>query len=240
MFAEDEAELLLAAATSPSDLDRLVAGRTAGVPLEHLLGWARFAGLAIVVEPGVFVPRRRTELLARQALTVTGRGDVVVDLCCGSGAVGAALAAGAPGIELHAADVDAAAVRSARRNLPHAQVHQGDLYDALPRRLRGRVTVLVANAPYVPTRAIDLLPHEARVHEPRAALDGGPDGLDVQRRVAAGAVPWLAPGGHLLVETSEVQAASTAELFGSQGLVPTVVRDEELDATVVAGSTPPD
>ena len=108
---------------------------------------------------------------------------------------------------MHAADIDPAAVRCARRNIAAAgQVYEGDLYDPLPATLRGRVDILVANVPYVPTEEIGLLPAEARVHEARVALDGGADGLDLLRRVTAAAPPWLAPGGHLLVETSERQA----------------------------------
>ncbi len=118
-------------------------------------------------------------------------------MCCGSGALGAALAAaaGRP-VDLHAADIDPAAVRCARRNVGPAggQVHQGDLDGALPAGLRGRVGVLLANVPYVPTGDVALLPAEAREHEARLALDGGPDGLDVLRRVAAVAPAWLAPG----------------------------------------------
>ncbi|MGZ4160992.1 MAG: putative protein N(5)-glutamine methyltransferase, partial [Neobacillus sp.] len=98
--------------------------------------------------------------------------------------------------------------------------------------------ILVANAPYVPTAAIGLLPHEARIHEALVALDGGADGLDVQRRVAAAAPLWLAPGGHLLVETSERQSAQTIEIFACNGLIPQAVNSDELDATVVIGTRP--
>ena len=133
---------------------------------------------------------------------------MIVDLCCGAGAIGAALAAAVDRAEVHAADIDPAAVRCARLNLPgpRGHVYQGDLYEPLPAGLRGRVAVLAANVPYVPTGEIGFLPPEARTHEPRAALDGGADGLDVLRQVAAGAPGWLAPGGHLLIETSERQA----------------------------------
>lgn len=243
VFAEDEAELLLSAARSPDDLASLVSRRAAGLPLEHLLGWAEFCGLRIAVAPGVFVPRRRTELLVREAVALGGRGAVVLDLCCGSGAVAAAIAALLSGdVELHAADVDATAVNCARRNLPAGSatpppaVYQGDLYDPLPASLQGRVQLLVVNAPYVPTDAIAGMPPEARDHEPRAALDGGEDGVDLQRLVASGAPRWLAPDGHLLIETSTVQAEATCEAFSDAGLVPRVVRSEDLDAIVVIGN----
>ena len=162
---------------------------------------------------------------------------IVVDLCCGSGAVATALAAAVTGIELHAADVDPSAVRCARRNVVPAggHVHEGDLYAALPARLRGRVDILAVNAPYVPTASISSMPHEARVHEPRVSLDGGPDGLDVQRRVIAQAPAWLRTGGHLLIETSRRQAPQTAMAMTQVGLTPRIACSEELDATVVIG-----
>lgn len=236
VFAEEEARLLVAAAPSQRDLDLLVAARSAGHPLEHLLGWAEFCGRRVVVAPGVFVPRRRTELLVREAVRLAQPDDVVVDLCCGSGAVGVAIAAAVTGIHLHLSDIDPAAVACARENAAAgAHVHQGDLYDALPSALRGQVAVLTVNAPYVPTDAISLLPREARAHEPRLALDGGPDGLDIQRRVAASARQWLAPGGHLLIETSQAQAAQTLRLMTAQGLAGRVVVSATLDATIVVG-----
>ena len=240
VFAEDEARLLADAAGTPTALAALVERRVAGEPLEHLLGWAEFGGLRIAVDPGVFVPRRRTELLVREAVTLlAGRPSppVVVDLCCGSGAVAAAVAAAVRPVVLHAADVDPAAVRCARRNLTHvgAHVHEGDLDAPLPAELRGRVDVLVANVPYVPTAELPLMPPEARDHEPRAALDGGDDGLAILRRVALAAPGWLAPGGHLLIETSTLQSPAAAAAFAAAGLTPRVVTDEELDATAVVG-----
>jgi release factor glutamine methyltransferase len=240
VFAEDEAALLLEAAGSADELSALVARRVAGEPLEQVLGWVEFHGLRLVLEPGVFVPRRRTGLMVREALAaLSGREDpVVVDLCCGCGAVGAALLDTLRGLDVHAADVDPAAVACARRNLPADRVHQGDLYDALPAGLRGRVDVLAVNTPYVPTAAIATMPPEARDHEPAVALDGGPDGLDVARRVAAGAPLWLAPGGSLVVETSRAQAPVLAQVFAGHGLAPRVVTDDDLDATMVVGRSP--
>ncbi|MFC1411382.1 putative protein N(5)-glutamine methyltransferase [Streptacidiphilus sp. N1-12] len=242
VFAEDEAELLISTASGPDELAVMVGRRADGLPLEQVLGWAEFCGLRIAVEPGVFVPRRRTEFLVDQAVRLGRPGAVVVDLCCGSGAMGAAIASALDRIELHAADVEPAAVRCARRNvLPRGgRVYQGDLYRALPADLRGRVDILVVNAPYVPTEEIGLLPPEAREHEPLVALDGGADGLDVQRRVAAEAAQWLAPGGRLLIETSERQARRTVEAFARGGLESRVVACEERYATVVIGTKRPD
>jgi release factor glutamine methyltransferase len=240
VFAEDEARLLAAAARTPADLAGLVDRRVVGEPLEHVLGWAEFCGLRIAVDPGVFVPRRRTELLVREAATLLrGRAapPVVVDMCCGSGAVGAVVAEAVGPVQLHATEIDPAAVRCARRNLAAAggHVYQGDLYAPLPPHLRGGVDVLVANVPYVPTGEVAHMPPEARDHEPRVALDGGADGLDVLRRVAAAAPGWLAPGGHLLIETSDRQAATAMAAFARSGLTPRLVTDDELAATAVVG-----
>jgi release factor glutamine methyltransferase len=239
VFAEDEARLLVSEARTPDDLVAMVDRRAAGLPLEQVLGWAEFCGRRIAVDPGVFVPRGRTELLVEQAAAIAPPGAVVVDLCCGSGAVGAALVAGIDRAELHATDVDPAAVRCARRNVCRGWVYEGDLFDPLPDSLRGRVDVLVANVPYVPTGEIGSLPREARLHEPLIALDGGADGLAVLRRVAAAAPSWLAPGGNLLIETSERQAAHAREAFARAGLIPRVASADELDATVVVGAMPP-
>jgi release factor glutamine methyltransferase len=237
VFAEDEADLLVGAARDPAELDSMIARRVAGEPLEQVVGWAEFCGLRITLAPGVFTPRRRTEFLARTAAALTRPGDIVVDLCCGSGAIGAAIAASGIPIELHAADVDAAAVHCARANLgDHGHVHQGDLYAALPVALRGRVNVLAANVPYVPTHAIETMPPEARDHEPHFTLDGGSDGLDVLRRVVAEAPRWLAPGGSLLIETSERQAPIAADAFTAAGLAVRVAEDGEIGATVIIGA----
>ncbi|RPK86002.1 MULTISPECIES: putative protein N(5)-glutamine methyltransferase [Streptomyces] len=237
VFAEDEARLLHEAATSPDELSALIGRRAAGLPLEHVLGWADFHGRRYAVDTGVFVPRRRTEFLVAQAAALAPRRAVVVDLCCGSGALGVALAAASDAAELHACDVEPAAVRCARRNVGDlGQVHEGDLFAPLPAALRGRVDVLLANVPYVPTGDVELLPVEARVHEPRVALDGGGDGLDVMRRVAAEAPEWLAPGGSLLVEASERQRETAVEVLRAAGLRTRVLVSEELYATVLVGT----
>jgi release factor glutamine methyltransferase len=231
--------MLSSAARTPAELTAMVDRRVAGEPIEQVVGWAEFCGLRIAVGPGVFVPRRRTEFLVREAAARALARAVVVDLCCGSGAVGAALAAAVDLVALYAVDIDPAAVRCARRNLAAAgQVYEGDLFEPLPAALRGSIDVLVANVPYVPTGAIGLLPAETRVHEPRLALDGGADGLDVLRRVTAAAPLWLAPGGCLLVETSERQVPQAVESFAGHGLIPRVVSAEELNATVVIGTRP--
>jgi len=250
VFAEEEAELLVAEAASAQQLDRLVARRVQGIPLEVVLGWARFCGLRIEVDAGVFVPRRRTTFLVDRAVAVAPDragavavarpGAVVVDLCCGTGAVGVAVAVAVPGVVVHAADIDPVAVACARRNLARVRGHAycGDLYDALPAELRGRIDLLLVNAPYVPTDEIALMPPEARDHEPRQALDGGPDGVAIHRRVAGSAARWLRPGGYLLIESSRHQASLTAQAMREGGLDPQVDRSEEYDSTVVTGTRP--
>ena len=270
VWAEDEASLLAAAARSPAELDAMVTRRAGGEPLEQIVGWAEFCGLRVLVDPGVFVPRRRSEFLVSVAvrLAVAQYGTVprvIADLCCGTGALGLAVAvrlarsvrlAGedegaeseairpAPigiqlgGVELHAADLDPAAIACARLNVEPAggHVYAGDLLGALPSGLCGRIGVLICNAPYVPTAEIAFMPPEARDHEARIALDGGPDGLAVLRRVAAAAPSWLAPDGVLLVETSERQGPSMAGAMAAAGLAPEVHADDDSGATVVTGA----
>lgn len=251
VFAEDEAALLVAAArertprsAAARDTDvlaRLVARRVAGEPLETVLGWVAFAGLRLHVGPGVFVPRRRTELLARTAVALSraaGPSPVVLEVCSGVGPVATLVAHEVPGADVHAADLDPAAVAWAARNLAgrgHAWV--GDLLAPVPPDLRGRVDVLAANAPYVPHDAIATMPPEARDHEPQVALDGGGDGVDVQRRVLATAAAWVRPGGHVLVETSVRQAPLTRAAC-PPGWRVDVLRDDDVDGTVVVARRP--
>ena len=221
VFAEDEAELLLSDAANAAELEVSVARRVAGEPLEYVVGWAEFAGHRFAVEQGVFVPRHRTEFLVEQAVALardfvaTGPGIqsvppvVVLDLCCGSGAIGATIAA--------ALAADGAAVDPARhrhraggggvRAISLAPVGTC-LKATCSSRYRPRFGLgadLSANVPYVPTDEIALMPPEAPDDEARVTLDGGSDGLAVLRRVAAAAPPWLAPGGHLLVETANAR-----------------------------------
>ncbi len=236
VFAEEEAALLVGAAGDPEQLERMVRDRECGRPLEQILGCAEFAGIRVRVAPGVFVPRRRSELVVRLAVEAAGPDAVAVDLCCGTGALGAALLAARPDLEVHAADLDPAAVACARDNLPPERVHEGELYAALPDRLRGNIDVLVVNAPYVPTDEIGMMPPEARDHEHRIALDGGPDGLDVQRAVCSGARDWLAEGGTLVIVTGRTLAATTAALMTAAGLTPRIVSDDEIGGVAVAGT----
>ena len=241
VFADDEARLLASAAGSTAELDALVDRRVSGVPIEHVIGWAEFYGLRVDVAPGVFVPRRRTEFLVDVAASLGRRGAVVLDLCCGSGAIGGAVASQLQSAELHAVDVDPVAVDCARRNLERfgGQVYRGDLFDPLPDDLRGRVDILTANVPYVPSDEIGLLPPEARDYEPRSALDGGSDGLDLLRRVAEAAPEWLAPGGSLLTELSERQAPTAVDLLTRAGLTAHVETSDDTTVVIATAGGPP-
>jgi release factor glutamine methyltransferase len=246
VYAEEEAAILLGAAGTAQELDDMAARRVKGFPLEHIVGWAAFHGLRIKVAPGVFVPRLRTEFLVREAAAILrreggtaggGGNAVVLDLCCGSGAIGAALAAELPRLEIHAADIDPAAVACAAANLAlfTGAVHCGDLFEPLPAALRGRFRIITANAPYVPTQDIAFMPQEARLFEPDEALDGGADGLDIQRRIAGQAREWLRPGGHLIVESSPAQAAESVRILERNGFRAASVHSEQLDGTAVIG-----
>ncbi|WP_255432174.1 putative protein N(5)-glutamine methyltransferase [Cellulomonas sp. SLBN-39] len=244
VFAEEEAALLVDEAAHPDALEAMTVRRVGGEPLETVLGWVAFCRRRVGVGPGVFVPRRRTELLARTAVDLAraagrdGRSPVVVELCCGVGAVAAVMAQDVPGALVHAADVDPVAVAWAARNLGRAgHAHVGDLFGALPAALRGRVDVLVANAPYVPTAAVATMPVESRAHEPLVAVDGGADGLDVQRRLLAGAPAWVRPGGCVVVETSLDQSPRTAAAC-PPGWTTRVLRDDDVDGTAVVATRP--
>ncbi|CAM3874760.1 putative protein N(5)-glutamine methyltransferase [Nocardioides zeicaulis] len=240
VWAEEEAALLAEAATGEA-LARLVERRVAGEPLETVLGWVLVLGHRLSVTRGVFVPRRRTELLVRAAqerarLATGSRRPVVVEMCCGAGPV-AALLEGYD-VEVHAADVSPPALACAGANAPSAALHLGDLWDALPAGLAGRVDVVAANAPYVPTARIATMPAEARDHEPLEALDGGTDGVHLHRRLAAGAPVWLAPGGVLLVETSLEQLPLTHAAMEAAGLATDVLVDDEVQGCVAVGVAP--
>lgn len=240
VFAEDEARLIVDSASTQHDLEGLIVRRVAGEPLEYVLGGVQFCGLRIGLDPGVFIPRQRTEFLVREAAALTESAGVVLDLCCGSGAIGLALTSMIGECELHAADIEPAAVRCAQRNLqPIAgRVYESDLFQGVPTRLRGQVDVLVANIPYVPSDAIGGMPVEAREYEPVITHDGGPDGLDVLRRMLATAPCWLAPQGHLLVEIYRQQTNHARQAFADAGLAVRFARSRQYQATIAIGTPP--
>ncbi len=238
VFAEEEAAILFAAAADTAELAALVARRIAGEPLEHVVGWADFAGLRIPVAPGVFVPRRRTELVARIAERIAPASGTVVDLCCGAGAIGIALATWREDLTVIAADIDPVAVDLARRTLAPlgGSAVVSDMDASLPPELAGRVDVVASCPPYVPTSQIALMPHEARDHEPRKALDGGKDGARMQARVFQAAARLLAPGGVCVVETSDHVVDATVATATAAGLAATVEEDDVLGAVVVVAT----
>jgi release factor glutamine methyltransferase len=226
VFAEDEAALLVEASADEEMIQR----RIDGEPLEYVLGWAEFMGERYVIEPGVFIPRHRSELMVEVA--AGGAHDVVLDLCCGTGALGDALRRTAGARELWATDIDPVAVRCAQQNITGTVVY-GDLFDGLPPM---QFDVILANAPYVPTAEIEHLPTDFRDNEWRGALDGGFDGLDIHRRISEDALPWLRPGGRLLIEVAETQVASIRASFESGGLTVRTMSDDE---TVIVVSERP-
>ncbi|KQQ06101.1 MULTISPECIES: putative protein N(5)-glutamine methyltransferase [unclassified Rathayibacter] len=243
VFAEEEAGLLEEAAVDDEPLEALLRRREAGEPLEQILGWVAFRGLRIPVMPSVFVPRVRTEFVVDAALPLLPSPTaVVLDLCCGAGAIGRSLLEERPRLRLLAADVSPAAVACARRTLDGlAPVYEGDLFSALPDSFRHRIDFVVVNAPYVPTEAIALMPPEARLHEPVESLDGGADGLELHRRIALESRDWLAPRGGVVIESSREQAEASGAAFTTAGFETRIRYDDEREATVViallAGTT---
>jgi release factor glutamine methyltransferase len=247
-YAEDEARVLTEAARSTDELRSLIDRRAGGEPLEYVVGWAEFCGLRIPVSGGVFVPRRRSEFLAECAVNVvnatkTRAGEhsgrvKVLDVCCGSGAIGLAVAISAGDVELLAADDSPPAVDCARENLAPVggRVYLGDLFVPIPRCELHSMDVIVANPPYVPTDEIQRLPSEARLYEPRSTLDGGQDGMDVQRRLLASASDWLRAPGLVLIETSSDMADETALIARDDGFTVEIRRSSELDAAVVVAT----
>jgi release factor glutamine methyltransferase len=212
---------------SPAQAGRyrdLVARRAAREPLQHLLGFEDFHGLRIAVTPDVLVPRPETEGLVQWAIEVARERPraLVADIGTGSGAIACALAARAPQVAVLAVDCSAAALAVARRNvLAHGlgdrvELLVGDLTE--PLRARGdRCDVIVTNPPYLPSAVIGSLPAEVSRWEPRLALDGGPDGLAVIRRVIAEAPAVLAPGAWVLSEIGEDHAGPVASLLAGEG-----------------------
>jgi len=240
VFEKEEAAALRGAARAHDELELMTSRRIAGEPLEVIVGYAEFAGLRIAVAPGVFVPRVRTELVARLAAQLAPPSAIVVDLCCGAGAIAAAVAHARPDLTVWAADIDPVAVALASETLSRwgARALVSDMDAAVPVTLRGAVSVLAACPPYVPSAQIALMPAEARDHEPLVALDGGADGTAVQARVFEAAARLLAPGGVCVVETSAHLADATLAAAAAAGFTASVERDDDLGAVVVVARRP--
>jgi release factor glutamine methyltransferase len=188
------------------------------------LGTALFAGVEVEIGPGVFVPRTRAETLIDAAVTARPDAHVVVDLGTGSGAIAAALATRLSGADIHAADLDPAALAYARRNASRYgfTVHEGDWWDALPPELRGRIDLAVAYLPHVPTSRLDEISGDYRTHEPNVSVAGGPDGLDALREVLADMDRWLSPEGVLVTLVAEEQLGTARALSEGRRVTLTV------------------
>lgn len=211
--ADEEARELTAAAPDGAALEAWIRRREQGEPLAWITGTLRFCDRAIAVDPGVYVPRFQTEELARRAAAVLPATGSAVDLCTGAGAVAAYLAAAVPAASVIGVDIDVRATACARRNGINALV--GDLDGPLRPR---RFDVVTAVAPYVPTGELRLLPADVQRYEPRSALDGGADGLDVVRRVVEAAGRLLWPGGWLLLEVGGEQDRWLGPALAGAGL----------------------
>jgi release factor glutamine methyltransferase len=199
--AAEEAAELLAAAPDDATLESWLCHREDGEPLAWITGTMVFCGRTVAVAPGVYVPRLQSEELARRAAVLLGAEEGrAVDLCTGAGAIAAHLAAEVPAAAVIAVDIDAGALSCARGNGVPAL--RADLDEALRPHV---FDVVTAVAPYVPTGELRFLPADVQRHEPRLALDGGADGLDVVRRVVAAGARLLRPGGWLLVEVGADQ-----------------------------------
>jgi release factor glutamine methyltransferase len=210
--AAEEAAEMVAAAPGQGVLETWIRRRENGEPLAWITGTLRFGAVTLHVDRGVYVPRLQSEELAERAAALLGASGTAADLCTGSGALAAHLLAVRPGATVVAVDLDLAAVRCARRNGVPAVV--GDL----GRPLReGCFDVVTAVAPYVPTDQLRLLPADVQRFEPRLALDGGDDGLDVVREVVSAATRLLKPGGWVVLEVGGTQDEALAPLLSGEG-----------------------
>jgi release factor glutamine methyltransferase len=227
--ADEEAEELLARADGDAELlDSLVQRRLTGEPLAWITGKVEFCGLEVRVDPGVYVPRWQSELLARRAVERLPANGTAIDLCTGAGAIAITLSASRPGARVVASDLDERAVACARAN--GVDAYQGDLFAALPDGLHGRVDVVVGVVPYVPTPDLPLLQRDTLAFESTLSYDGGPDGTAILRRVLTESPRFVRPGGALLLELGAEQPEALAEDLDRLGYANvTVLRDEDGD-----------
>lgn len=233
--ADEEADELLAATADAAVLDGWLARREAGEPLPWLTGRTSFCGRPLHVRPGVYVPRPHTQDLARRAAVGLPRGGRALDLCTGTGAIAAHLAAHDPTAVIVGVDLDHAAAACARSNGVMALA--ADLDAAL--RPEAMFDVITAVAPYVPTGHLHLLPRDVVAHEPRLALDGGSDGLDLVRRIVDVAARRLRPGGWLLLEIGGAQDDVLARHLAARGFsVAQPWHDEDGDVRGLAARRP--
>jgi release factor glutamine methyltransferase len=221
---EEADELIEAAEGDTEALWQLVGRRETGEPLAWVIGWTRFLGQRIRVDRGVYVPRPQTEILARRAVELLPRDGSAADLCTGSGALAAVLGLHRPQARVVASDLDPAACRCAATN--GVEVYQGDLADPLPVELHGRLDLVVAVVPYVPTGALEFLPIDSRDFEPLLALDGGPEGTRVLERLVPEAAEWLRPGGSLLLELGADQDRALSDSLRRAGFGETLRHED--------------
>lgn len=209
-----------AAASFRALLDR----RAAHEPVQHIVGFEEFRGLRIAVTPDVLIPRPETEGLVERALELLAErpGALVADIGTGSGAIACGLAAARPDLEVLAVDQSLGALAVASDNVralglaSRVRLLAGDLFGPLA-SLGGSLDMVVANPPYLPSGTIAGLPAEVERFEPRLALDGGPDGMRVLRRIITEAPRFLRPGAWLLMEIGEEQAGPLASLMAAEG-----------------------
>lgn len=209
--AVEEATELLDSAPDESTLESCVCRREAGEPLAWITGTVLFCGQRLHVAPGVYVPRPQSEALARRAASLLPVNGRAVDFCTGAGAIAAYLTARVPTATVIGVDVDAQAAECARRNQVRSVL--GDLDAAL--HGREDFDLVTAVPPYVPTDEFRFLAADVQRYEPHRALDGGPDGLDVARRVIDAARRLLRPGGWLLLEVGGDQDETLAPILAT-------------------------
>ena len=228
--AEDEASELMARAAGDDELlGSLVARRLTGEPLAWITGRVSFCDVEIRVDPGVYVPRWQSEPLALHAVDCLPAIGVAIDLCTGSGAIARTLMVNRPGAKVVASDLDERAVACAAAN--GVVVYRGDLFDPLPRTLEGRVDVIVAVVPYVPTPELPLLQRDTFAFESTLSYDGGSDGTDILRRVLGESPRFLRRGGALLLELGGNQAEELDDDLARLGYEDVrVLSDEDGDA----------
>ena len=243
----DRAELVLnldapAPARAVAHAGAMLARRTAGEPLQYVLGRWGFRRLDLLVDRRVLIPRPETEVVAGVAVEELHRlvpasarrqvPPLAVDIGTGSGAIALSLADEVPRALVWATDVSADALAVARANLagtgslvgPRVRLLHGPWFDPLPEELRGRVDVIVSNPPYV--AAGEELPDEVAGWEPAQALVSGPTGLEGIEAVVTGATAWLARPGSLVVELAPHQADAAAGLARRAGFDDVVVTDD--------------
>ena len=204
-----------------SRFEALSSRRTAGEPLQYLEGTVEFGPVELLVDERALIPRPETEAVwdeARRMLGEAGRGTVIVDLCTGTGAMALALKTVFPEARVFATDLSEAALSLAKDNAARLgldiEFFHGDLFEALPKSIYGRIDLLVSNPPYIEEKEWETLPPDVRDHEPRQALVSGPEGTEILERIADEVYWWLGVGGWVLCEIGETQGQRTDELFG--------------------------